>query len=100
MKRYIKSTQTSDFYNDNNDPYDELLDTELPDDDGSGNYFLELYKENSFEPIYKDFYSAKNALNYAKQVQARFQEIYLNRDSVNGPVTIMTYRNGQWEGSI
>lgn len=99
MKRYIKSTQTPDFYNDNNDPYDELLDTELPDD-GSGSYFLELYKENSFEPIYKDFYSAERALDYAKQVQTRFQQIYLNREGVNGPVTKMIYRNGQWEGSI
>lgn len=100
MKRYIKSAQTPDFYNDNNDPYDELLDNELPDDDGSGSYFLELYEENNYEPIYKNFYTAENALNYAKKVQGKFHEIYLNRDSVNGPVTEMIYRNGQWEGSI
>ena len=92
MKRYIRNSYEDyeeDFYPD-----------DLEDDDGSGSWAVELYTEKYVDPVYKHFSTGEKALQYAKKVQDRYEEIYINRLTYNGPSNKMVYSNGKWYGHL
>ena len=94
MKRYIRSSYE---YEEEDDYFEDL-----PDDDGGGVFVVELYEDKYEDPIRKYFRTGKKALDYAKRVIAkygdRFESIYINVGTVNGPFILMVYENGKWRG--
>ena len=94
MKRYIRSS----YEYEEEDNYFE----DLPDDDRSGPFVVELYEDKYEDPIRKYFRTGKKALNYANKViekyADRFESIYINRRTVNGPSNLMVHENGKWYG--
>lgn len=100
-KSYIKNSEYYDengYFVEEDDDYIE----DLPDDDGGGLFVVELYEDKYDDPIRKYFSTGKKAFDYAKKVTIkygdRFESIYINRRTVNGPLNLMVHENGKWYG--
>ena len=105
-KKYIRnSSYDEDEYYDEDSYFvaedDNYIEDSL-EDDGSGLYVVELYEDKYKDPVRKYFSTGDKALKYAEKIIAKqgdkFESIYINRRTVNGPLNLMVYEDQTWYG--